>query len=75
MRGSTLLDLILREKKEKTHYGCEGWGSFGCRDCEIVDLRILRERNKAKIRNSSLNLRKAHYGFFKDLLLVLKNLV
>lgn len=74
MKGGTLLDLILREKKEKTHYGCEGWGSFGCRDHEIMDLRILRERNKTKIRNPSLNFRKAHYGFFKDLL-VLKNLV
>jgi len=43
-------------------------GSLGCSDHEMVNFRILRGGSRAISRIKTLDLRRANFGFFKDLL-------
>lgn len=43
-------------------------GSHGCSNHEVVEFRLLRGRSKAKSKITSLDFRRADYGFSKDLL-------
>lgn len=43
-------------------------GSHGCSNHEMVEFRLLRGGSKAKSKITSLDFRRADYGFSKDLL-------
>lgn len=43
-------------------------GSFDCSDHEMVELRILKEENKAKSSIITLDFRRADFGLFRNLL-------
>ena len=42
--------------------------SPGCSDHEVVEFRILHERNKASDRIETVDFRRANFNLFKDLL-------
>ncbi|KAK4807056.1 hypothetical protein QYF61_018397 [Mycteria americana] len=67
MRGDALLDLIY-PNKEELNRDVKFRGSLGCSDHEMVEFRILRERNKTKSRISALDFRRVDLGLFRDLL-------
>ena len=42
-------------------------GSLGCSDCEVVEFRILHERNKVRSRIATLDIRRANFNLFKGI--------
>ena len=66
-RKGTLLDLALTNKKGLVEYGKAG-GSLCCRNHEIVEFRILRAGSRAISRIKTLDLKRANFGLFKELL-------
>jgi len=62
-----LLDLVLTNKEglvEDVNVG----GRLGCRDHEMVKFRILHGGSRAISRIKTLDLRRANFGLFKELL-------
>lgn len=47
---------------------CEGWGSLGYSDHEIVEFRILQVDSRAMNKVGTLDFMRANSGFFTDLL-------
>ena len=43
-------------------------GSLCCTDHEMVEVRILRGRSRAKSRNTALDFKRADFKLFRDLL-------
>lgn len=55
-------------EERRTGLGCEGWGSFGCSDHDMVEFMNLCGGDRAKSRVPALDFRRARFGLFKDLL-------
>jgi len=66
-RRGMLLDLVLTNKEGLVEDLKVG-GSLSCSDHEMVEFRILRGGSRTISRIKTLDLRKADFGFFKDLL-------
>jgi len=66
-RKGTLLDLALTNKKGLVEDVKVG-GTHGCSNHEIVEFRILRGGSRAISRIKTLDLRRANFGLFKELL-------
>jgi len=66
-RKGALLDLVLKNKEGLVEYGKAG-GSLCCRNHEIVEFRILRAGSRAISRIKTLDLKRANFGLFKELL-------
>ncbi|GAB0189368.1 hypothetical protein GRJ2_001402100 [Grus japonensis] len=67
MRRGAMLDLVLTNK-EVLVGNVKLKGSLGCSDCEIVEFKILRAVRRAHSKLTTLGLRRANFGFFRDLL-------
>lgn len=65
MMGDALLDLLHANEEEWVMY-VKGGGSLGFSDHEMVDFRILRKQNKAKSSITTLDIKKADLGIFRD---------
>ncbi|GAB0198633.1 hypothetical protein GRJ2_002328700 [Grus japonensis] len=67
MRRGAMLDLVLTNKE-----GLVGdmklKGSLGCSDHETVEFKILRAVRRAHSKLTTLDLRRADFGLFRDLL-------
>jgi len=66
-RKGALLDLVLTNKEgllKDVKFG----GRLGCSDHEMVEFRIQRGGSKAISRIKTLDLRRANFGLFKELL-------
>ena len=66
-RKGALLDLVLTNKEGLVEDVKVG-GRLGCSDHEMVEFRILRGGSRAISRIKSLDLRRANFGLFKELL-------
>jgi len=66
-RKGTLLDLVLTNKEGLVEHVKVG-GRLGCTDHEMVEFRILHGRSRAISRIKTLDLRRADFGLFKELL-------
>ena len=55
-------------KQERNDLGCEGQGSLGCSEPEMVEFRILRGRSKGNSKNATMDFRRADFGLSRDLL-------
>jgi len=66
-RKGTLLDLVLINKEGLVEDVKVG-GRLGCSACEMVEFRILRGGSRAISRIKTLDLRRADFGLFKELL-------
>jgi len=66
-RKGALLDLLLT-KKEGLVEDVKVGGRLGCSDNEMAEFRILRGGSKAISRIKTLELRRADFGLFKELL-------
>lgn len=66
-RAGALLYLILT-KKEELFGEVKVRGSFGCSDHAMIEFRILRGGNSAKISIPTLDFKRADSGLSKDLL-------
>lgn len=55
-------------KSEKNGQECEGCSRHGCNDHEMMEFRMVGERNKTNSRTTALDLRRADSGLFRDLL-------
>jgi len=66
-RTGALQDLVLTNKEALVEDVKDG-GILGCSDHETVEFRILRGGSRAIIRIKTLDLRRANFGFCKDLL-------
>jgi len=66
-RKGALLDLVLTNK-ERLVDDVKVGGRLGCSDHEIVKFRILRGGSSAIRRIKTLDLRRANFGLFKELL-------
>lgn len=62
-----LLDLILSNKEELVR-DVKIRDKFGCRDHEIVEIRILRGWNKAKSRTTTLEFWRSEFVLFRALI-------
>jgi len=60
-----LLDLILTNKDGLVGDVKVG-GRLGCNDCEIVELKILSGRTKAKSRIATIDYQRANFDLFQD---------
>ena len=67
MRRGVLLDFVLTNKDGLVEDVKVG-GSLGCSDHELVEFRILHGESRARSRIKTLDIRRANFGFFKDLL-------
>lgn len=68
LRGrSALLDLIVTKKEELVR-DVKGRDKLGCRNHEMVDIRILKIWNGANSRTTVLNFWRAEFVLFRDLL-------
>ncbi|KAK4825248.1 hypothetical protein QYF61_025647 [Mycteria americana] len=67
MRRGALLALTLT-KKEGLIEDAKAEGILGCRDHEMVHFRILRGGSRAKSEVTTLDVRRADFSLFKDLL-------
>ena len=67
MREIVLLDLILTNKEELVR-NVKFNGSHGCSYHEKEELKILREKNKAKSRITTLDFSSADFVLFRHLL-------
>jgi len=66
-RKGALLDLVLTNK-ERLVEDVKVGGRLGCSDHEMVEFRILCGRSSAISRIKTLDLRRANFGLFKELL-------
>ena len=66
-RKGALLDLVLTNKEGLVEDVKVG-GRLGCSDHEMVEFRILRGGSRAIIRIKTLELRRANFALFKELL-------
>jgi len=66
-RKGALLDLVLKNKEGLVDDVKVG-GRLGCSDHEMVEFRILRGGSRALSMIKSLDLRRANFGLFKELL-------
>jgi len=66
-RKGALLDLVLTNKKELVE-DVKVRGRLGCSDHEIVEFRILRGGSRVKSRIKTLDLWRADFALFKELL-------
>jgi len=66
-RKGALLDLVLTNKEGLVEDVKVG-GRLGCSDHEMVESRILRGGSRAISRIKTLDLRRANFGIFKELL-------
>jgi len=66
-RKGALLDLVLTNKEGLVEDVKVG-GRLGCSDHEMVEFRILRGGSRALSRYKTLELRRANFGLFKELL-------
>jgi len=66
-RKGALLDLVLTNKEGLVEDAKVG-GRLGCSDHEMVEFRILRGGSRAKSRIKTLDLRRANFALFKELL-------
>jgi len=66
-RKGALLDLVLTNKEGLVEDVKVG-GRLSCSDHEMVEFRILRGESRAISRIKTLDLRRANFGFFKELL-------
>jgi len=60
MRRGVLLDLVFTNKERLVRVVVVG-GSFGCRDCKVVEFHILCGRNKAINKIATLGFRRANF--------------
>jgi len=66
-RKDALLDLVLTNK-EGLEEDVKVGGRLGCSDHEMLEFRILRGGSRAISRIKTLDLRRANFGLFKELL-------
>jgi len=66
-RRAALLDLVLMNK-EGLFEDMKAGGRLGCSDHEMVKFRILRGESRAICRIKTLDLRRANFALFKELL-------
>ncbi|GAB0204363.1 hypothetical protein GRJ2_002901900 [Grus japonensis] len=66
-RRGAVLDLVLT-KKEGLVGNVKLKGSLGCSDQQVVELKIHRAVRRAQSRLTTLDFRRADFGFFRDLL-------
>jgi len=66
-RKGALLDLVLTNK-EGLEEDVKAGGRLGCSDHEMVEFRILRGGSREISRIKTLDLRRANFGLFKELL-------
>jgi len=66
-RKHTLLDLVLTNKEGLVEDVKVG-GRLGCSDHKMVEFRILCGESRAKSRIKTLDLSRANFGLFKELL-------
>ncbi|PKU35337.1 glycerol kinase [Limosa lapponica baueri] len=66
-KTGALLDLVLTNKEDLIE-DVNIKGRLGSSNCEMVELRILRGRSKAKSGITTLNFRRAEFGLFRNLL-------
>lgn len=62
------MDLVLKKQEELVE-DVKAGGSLGCRDHEMVEIRILHRGSQAVSRPRTHNFQKANFGLFKDLLI------
>lgn len=60
-----MLVLILTNKKEFSRGVMVGGSSLGCSEYEVVEVRILKGRNKAKSRITTLPFRRTDLCLFR----------
>lgn len=63
-----VLHFVLKNEERRTGLGCEGWGSLGCSDHDMVELLNVSGGNRAQSRVLALDFRRANFGLFRDLL-------
>jgi len=66
-RKGALLDLVLTNKEGLVEHVKVG-GRLGCSDHEMIEFRILSGGSRAISRIKTLDLRRAKFGLFKELL-------
>ena len=67
MRRGALLDLVLTNKEGLVE-DVKAGGRLGCSDHEILEFKTLHGGSRAISRIKTLDLRRANFGFCKDLL-------
>ncbi|GAB0180745.1 hypothetical protein GRJ2_000539800 [Grus japonensis] len=67
MSRGAMLDLVLTDKKRLVG-NVKLKGSLGCSDHEMVEFKILRAARRVHSKLTTLDFRRADFGFFRDLL-------